>query len=139
MKKYCSACGDYALCPKHENEFTMHPKAKTAEEIADEVWQHLHKTLFIEILKSYADSVAEERVKDILAGNENFVQRSNAVLKIAMSESFKDGQERMRERAAQWTELCCEFVECESGCLCAKGIRALETEVPDCKQSIEEK
>lgn len=84
-------------------------RAKTAEEISKELASLINTGNgscddILEALESYADSVAEryaeERVKDILAGNEDFVQRSDAVLKIAVYEAFKAGQERMRERAA---------------------------------------
>lgn len=99
------------------------PKAKTAEETAraigscwgdglvapkqcDEVYICELHGRFAQALESYADSVAEERVK-LYAEKVNQQMRDAfehwKELNIADSfrDGFKDGQERMRERAAK--------------------------------------
>lgn len=97
--------------PNNPNE-----RAKTAEEIVDDILTcdimnhrnehrdncHCHDDL-VRTIESYADSVAEERVKkEIICCWDPKSECNNALRQIATihTKGFRAGQERMRERAA---------------------------------------
>lgn len=92
--------------PNNPNE-----RAKTAEEVFNDYWIHggptreTCKKHFIKALESYADSVAEERVKkEIICCWDPKSECNNALRQIATihTKGFRAGQERMRERIKKW-------------------------------------
>lgn len=58
----------------------------------------------VQTLESYADSVAEERVKEAFQSDKLLGGVSAMITNVAVQKAFRAGQENMRERAAKNVE-----------------------------------
>lgn len=106
-------------------------RAKTVEKIADDFCEgrfdhrggyRFTVTELARAFESYADSVAEERVKDIELEYLKMTQAKNDYKEL-YENAFRAGQERMRERVAK------HMIDSNcSGTLAAQHIRSLEVE-----------